>query len=149
MVQLTSDGRTKIATFTGIPDPMATDGSRIYFEEFPAFHRSTLQQVSVEGGEPAPVPLPFTGWGLAGTSPNRPELLVLGFTEPPAAMSQSAPVWAVPHRQRARVRRGLVAGWDSDPSFPRARDLSCLERRQRFNQVSHRQRDDHVAPLVA
>ena len=118
MVQLTSDGRTKIATFTGIPDPMVTDGSRIYFEELPAFHRSTLQQVSVEGGEPAPVPLPFTGWGLAGISPNRPELLVLGYTEPPPAPWQSAPVWAVPlpAGQPRRIGNGLAvdAAWSPD-----------------------------------
>ena len=117
MVQLTNDGRTKIGSLTGIPNPIVTDDSRIYFEELLAFP-SFLQQVSVDGGEPAPVPLPFSRWALAGISPIRPELLVLGLGGPPSGELVAAPLWAVPvpAGQPRRVGNLLAvdAAWSPD-----------------------------------
>ncbi|HEY1206446.1 MAG: protein kinase [Bryobacteraceae bacterium] len=118
MVQLTNDGRTKIAALTGLPDPMVTDGSRIYFEELMAGLSMTLQQVSMEGGEPAPVPLPFSRWGLVGIALDRPELLVLGHTGPLAQVATGLPVWAVPvpAGQPRRIGNLLAvdAAWSPD-----------------------------------
>jgi len=97
---------------------MVTDGSRIYFEELMTGFSVTLQQVSVEGGEPAPVPLPFTNWGLAGIALDRPELLVLGRAGPSAPGAIGVPLWAVPVPAGQPRRIGDVlavdAAWSPD-----------------------------------
>lgn len=99
-VQLTNDGKTKVAR-TYIPEPLLTDGTRLYFAEGafrPAqqdvadvqeFH---LTQVSVEGGEVIPVPVPFRFVGLDDLSPRHPELLVGG----PPFTDVSAALWLLP-----------------------------------------------------
>jgi eukaryotic-like serine/threonine-protein kinase len=119
MVQLTNDGRRKLANFIGLPYPMVTDGSRIYFAEAAtAVPGASLEQVSAEGGEPAAVPIPFTAWSLAGISPAHPELLVLGIANTPDRGLTSAPLWAVPlpagQPRSIGNLSGLDAAWSPD-----------------------------------
>lgn len=52
VTQLTRDGQTKYG-------PMATDGSRIYFNEMLAGQRAVIMQVSIKGGESVPLSLPL------------------------------------------------------------------------------------------
>ena len=52
VTQLTRDGQTK-------DGPMATDGSRIYFNEMLAGQRAVIMQVSIKGGESVPLSLPI------------------------------------------------------------------------------------------
>jgi Tol biopolymer transport system component len=74
------------------PPPLMTDGSRIYFTEVvPA--RSTLTQVSTDGGEAVSIPLPFGPYVFAlNVVPGRPELLVTGGPSAP----QGTALWRVP-----------------------------------------------------
>jgi Tol biopolymer transport system component/predicted Ser/Thr protein kinase len=120
LVQLTNDGRTKVAAFTGLPDPMVSDGSRIYFTERVVFPKADLEQVSIEGGEPAPVPIPFAAWGLADSSPAHPELLLLAFPNAPGASAVPAPLWALPlpagQPRRIGSLMGVDAAWSPDGS---------------------------------
>ena len=99
--QITNDGKTKVAGTAAVPEPLLTDGTRLYFAEGafrPAqqdvadaqeFH---LTQVSVEGGEVVPVPVPFRFVGLDDLSPTHPELLVGG----PPFSDVSAALWLLP-----------------------------------------------------
>jgi serine/threonine protein kinase len=64
--QITHDGITKFG--------LLTDGARIYFAERTS--RSQLFQVSVTGGEIAPVPAPFVDAFSHDVSPDRSELLI-------------------------------------------------------------------------
>ena len=72
--------------------PLATDGTRLYFT---ATSRTVLPaQVSVGGGEIAPLALPFSNGGsqLMGISPDGSELLVEHFT----GAEVEVPIWIVP-----------------------------------------------------
>jgi Tol biopolymer transport system component/DNA-binding winged helix-turn-helix (wHTH) protein len=66
---LTNDGQAKIG-------PMATDGSRIYFNEVLLGPRNLLVQVSIKGGEAVPLSVPLKQPGLLDLSREGTELLV-------------------------------------------------------------------------
>jgi Tol biopolymer transport system component len=73
---------------------MFTDGTRVYFEgaETPPFR---ILQVSTDGGESVPVPVPLALAELLGMSPSKSELLLLG---PPASFATlgGGALWAMP-----------------------------------------------------
>ena len=111
--QLTQDNRPK--TFLDLDLQMVTDGSRIYFQEASGTD-ALLSQVSTDGGETLPVPVPLPINGLADISPARPELLILSN---PSVRGESA-LWSlpVPGGQPHRIGNMLVndAGWSPDGS---------------------------------
>jgi DNA-binding winged helix-turn-helix (wHTH) protein/Tol biopolymer transport system component len=68
-IKLTNDGQVKSG-------PLATDGSRIYFNEKLANGRSLIAQVSVAGGEVVPLLVPLTQPEVRDVSKEGTELLV-------------------------------------------------------------------------
>jgi serine/threonine protein kinase/Tol biopolymer transport system component len=70
-VQLTHFGRVQPIA------PLVSDGTRLYFTERRGGHY-TLDEVSLDGGEPVPLPTPFANAVPYGISPDRSELLVGG-----------------------------------------------------------------------
>ena len=111
-VQITNDGIPKLS-FGPIPGSMLTDGSRLYFLERQR-SRLALFQISVEGGEPTSVPVPFPVDGIDDISPTRPELLIPG---PPGAPNGEG-LWILPVPGGQPRRLGNViavdAGWTPD-----------------------------------
>jgi len=97
-VQLTNDSHSKGRL--GWPPPVAssglfTDGSRLYFTvEASLGAGPTPAQVSVNGGETAPIhlPLPYAGIQLMDISPDGSELLLQGFN----GSEVEVPEWIVP-----------------------------------------------------
>jgi Tol biopolymer transport system component/predicted Ser/Thr protein kinase len=100
-LRLTNDGQTKVPGTADLPEPLLTDGTRLYFAE--GSFRPTqehiadaqdirLTQASVDGGEVIPVPVPFRFLGLSDVSPQHPELLIGG---PPFTGLTSA-LWVLP-----------------------------------------------------
>jgi serine/threonine protein kinase/Tol biopolymer transport system component len=97
-VQLTNDSHSKGRL--GWPPPVAssglfTDGSRLYFTvEASLGAGPTPAQVSVNGGETAPIhlPLPYAGIQLMDISPDGSELLLQGFN----GAEVEVPEWIVP-----------------------------------------------------
>jgi Tol biopolymer transport system component len=83
----------------------ATDGVRIYFSEARGGHY-TLDQVSVNGGEPTPVPLPFANAEVFDISPDHTELLVGSIT----GRESDEALWVVPVAGGSPRRVGDVAG---------------------------------------
>ena len=84
MLQITSDGTSKRS--------LVTDGSRVYFSEYLSGH-SVLRQVSVSGGETAPVPISLVSADIYDFFPGRSELLVKGVAE---GSETEWPVWILP-----------------------------------------------------
>jgi Tol biopolymer transport system component len=86
-VQITNDGRAKSA-------PIFTDGSRLYFTDVVAGWIPS--QVSVAGGQPAPIATPITSsYGpisIAGISPDGSELLVQTIL----GTVFEGPLWVIP-----------------------------------------------------
>jgi eukaryotic-like serine/threonine-protein kinase len=72
--QLTNDGRQKTNSFSsnGVPPPIVTDGSRLYFLE----SGSGMSQVSASGGESVPLSLGLQNASPDDISPKGSELLV-------------------------------------------------------------------------
>jgi eukaryotic-like serine/threonine-protein kinase len=70
--QLTHDNAPKTWQFRLLP--LLSDGLRLYFYE-PA-SRAIPYQVSLEGGDSEPAPLPDPSFWVLGVSPTRPELLL-------------------------------------------------------------------------
>jgi Tol biopolymer transport system component len=103
-VQITNDGRQKIGL---ISSSLATDGSRLYFNETAA-GGFTLAQVSAAGGETASIPAPSQIPGLADISPNRSELLIASFV----GTELEAPLWVLPVPAGAPRRLGDIIGHD-------------------------------------
>jgi eukaryotic-like serine/threonine-protein kinase len=91
LTQLTNDGRQKPTTFTSdlIPGPIVTDGSRLHFWEL----ESGVTQVSVSGGETAPVKIDLPNALVEGITPSGSDLLVASITAPPG---YGALLWLVP-----------------------------------------------------
>jgi eukaryotic-like serine/threonine-protein kinase len=94
-------------SFIGI-DPIPTDGTRIYFG---AEVGGGLAQVSSEGGEAAPVPVPSWYYGLHPIAPNRSELLIAG--PPVAPDGLHASVWTLPLPAGQPRRLGNMEVWDA------------------------------------
>ena len=83
-VRLTHDGHDKHGNLSdGIPSPIVTDGTRLYFVESRAGF-SDLVQVLANGGEVVPIPSPFRNVRLTDISPDRTHLLI-GNSESPTA----------------------------------------------------------------
>jgi eukaryotic-like serine/threonine-protein kinase len=93
-------------SFIGI-DPTPTDGTRIYFGAADV----GLAQVSTEGGDPAPVPVPSWYYGLHPIAPNRSELLIAG--PPVASDGLRASVWTLPLPAGQPRRLGNMEVWDA------------------------------------
>ena len=83
VIQVTDDSQVK--------GNLVTDGSRIYFNEFPESVR--IAQVSVTGGAVAPVETPFANAYLTGLKPDSSALLAL---VPSSLSSFGAPLWLIP-----------------------------------------------------
>lgn len=66
---LTNDGQAK-------PGPIATDGSRIYFNEILSGPRNVILQVSIKGGEAVPLSLPLKQPSMLDLSEEGTELLI-------------------------------------------------------------------------
>jgi Tol biopolymer transport system component len=83
-VRLTHDGHDKRGNLSdGIPSPIVTDGTRLYFVESRTGF-SDLVQVLANGGEVLPISSPFGNVRLTDISPDRTHLLV-GNRESPTA----------------------------------------------------------------
>jgi eukaryotic-like serine/threonine-protein kinase len=67
--KLTNDGQAK-------DGPIATDGSRIYFNEMLPGQRALIFQVSVHGGEGAPLPVPLKNPGFFDLTQDGTDLLI-------------------------------------------------------------------------
>jgi len=92
--QITSDGIPKLN--------LVTDGSRLYITEaLPS--RFTVAQVSVGGGETAPVDVPFENARVADVSPENSELLV----------AQASHLWAMPMPAGSPRRLADVSAQDA------------------------------------
>jgi len=83
-VQLTHDARPKVL--------VGTDGSRLYLQEEGPGSSIPLAQVSVAGGDVAPIPAPSPSMQLLNVSPDGSSLLVAD--EP--VRSLEGPIWALP-----------------------------------------------------
>ena len=95
---LTSDRQKKF-------DPLVTDGSRLYFVT-PTRGKWTITQVSVSGGETAPVASHFDDIQLADISPNGSEMLIGQFT------SGDVPIYILPLPAGLPRRVGDILGHD-------------------------------------
>ena len=95
--QLTNDGLPKIT--------MVTDGNRIYFTENPP-SRYTLAQVSVNGGEAAPIETPLDSPVVTSVSLERSELLISE-----ANFFGRSPSWALPVPAGSPRRLGAISGF--------------------------------------
>jgi serine/threonine protein kinase/Tol biopolymer transport system component len=113
--QLTHDGAPKLAGLGITPPPLETDGSRIYYTQTTASLRGVLMQVSSDGGETVPVPLPVQFGGLESVTP-RSELL---FGGPPIIGAKSG-MWTMtlPGGQARRIGDFLAnqVSWNQDQS---------------------------------
>ncbi len=101
--QLTADGQQKFSLADTNLEPIVTDGSRIYFKDG---LDPVLAQVSVEGGQPVAISIPFQSWNLAGISPNSAELLFTArMTTAAPGVGEIYPLWsvAVPGGQPRRI----------------------------------------------
>lgn len=108
----TSDKRGRTGTFGGPDAALLTDGSRLYFTSMTSAGPG-LWQVSTNGGDPVPIPVPFAYPQLLDFSIAHSELLVAGSTDDVT----SRPLWSVPlpggstsFRQTDGPGRRVVAG---------------------------------------
>ncbi|HUL34605.1 MAG TPA: winged helix-turn-helix domain-containing protein [Candidatus Eisenbacteria bacterium] len=101
--QITHDGLQKYT--------MATDGERLYVEEYNAGHFD-IAQVSAAGGETSVLPTPFTNVMLGGITPDASALLV---GESHSTIKQAA-LWALPLPTGAPHRLGEIAAESVAPS---------------------------------
>jgi len=95
-------------THFGTADALLTDGSRLYVNQYSG-GRYTLVQIPAEGGDPAPIHLPFSNVLLADILPGRSELLVLTFD----AWDDPRLPWVVPLVGGSSRRVGI-----SEPDSP-------------------------------
>ena len=108
-VQLTQTGRAEFN------DGVATDGSRVYFTQRDG-GRWSLAQVSVESGNPQPLPVQIPNPDILDISPDRTNLLVSAGT----GIDADRPLWIVPTVGGSPRRVGDVLGsngtWSKDGS---------------------------------
>ncbi|HXO32441.1 MAG TPA: protein kinase [Candidatus Acidoferrales bacterium] len=105
---------TKQITNDGLPKfNLMTDGNRLYFMENPPA-RYTIAQVSVNGGETAPVAVPFENPILLDVSGDQSELLVAQ----PGMSNEGSPLWSLPLPAGSPRRVGEIlarsGGWAPD-----------------------------------
>jgi serine/threonine protein kinase/Tol biopolymer transport system component len=98
--QITNDGLPKLS--------IVTDGVRLYFTENPPA-RYAVAQVSVQGGEAAPVDVPFENPFVDDVSPERSELLL---RQAAASMIDNS-VWSMPVPAGSPRRLGVTNGYDA------------------------------------
>jgi DNA-binding winged helix-turn-helix (wHTH) protein/Tol biopolymer transport system component len=117
-VQLTHDGLQEqgFLSCDMVPFPLVTDGSRVYFTDFaksPGL--PSVAQVSVSGGETAPIPVAPSSPIVFDTSPNGSELLVLSLKSPSDPVGE---LWVKPLPGGSPHRLGQTlaqsAGWFAD-----------------------------------
>ena len=108
--RITNDGRAKSFRFDALP-VVVTDGLRLYFAEAASSGlRSTLNQVSVSGGETSLVPTPFEqNIELGDIDSNRSDLLLHTFV----AGESETPLWILPALGGVPRRVGDVLGRDA------------------------------------
>jgi serine/threonine protein kinase len=97
--QITNDGLPKF--------DLVTDGNRLYFMENPPA-RYTISQVSVNGGETAPLAVPFENAILLDVSADQSELLVAQ----PTMGATSSPLWSLPLPAGSPRRLGEILARD-------------------------------------
>ena len=108
--QITHDGKRKMyIPGYRVQSSMVTDGLRVYFEVLEA---ERLRQVSVEGGESAPLPVPVGLFALIGLSRSKSELLMLG---PPDDTKQidTGGLWTMPVLGGQVRRIGEMVAFDA------------------------------------
>jgi hypothetical protein len=117
-VRLTHDGRDKHGNLSdGIPSPIVTDGTRLYFVESRAGF-SDLVQVLATGGEVLPIPSPFRNVRLTDISPDRVHLLV-GNSESPTAPEHA--FYSLPISGGSAQRLGIFK-----PTTRRGHPTGCI-----------------------
>jgi serine/threonine protein kinase/Tol biopolymer transport system component len=114
-VQLTQNGTPKFWGVIEMAPPLATDGSAIYFTEGGP-SAPTLGAVSVQGGQPVAIPVPFGEWYFTGIFPKRAELLFAARLEAPLrTLIGPAPLWVMPVPggvpRRLNIPPAQDAGW--------------------------------------
>ena len=98
--QITNDGLPKLS--------IVTDGNRLYFTENPPA-RYAVAQVSVNGGEAAPVDVPFENPFVVDISLDRSELLL----EQSTANMNAAPLSSMPVPAGSPRRLGITTSYDA------------------------------------
>jgi Tol biopolymer transport system component/DNA-binding winged helix-turn-helix (wHTH) protein len=98
-IRLTNDSQAK-------PGPMATDGSRIYFNEVLPGPRKLIFQVSTKGGEAVPLTVQLKQPEVLDLSKDGTELLVANSEEPPLTS-----LWVQPVAGGSPRRVGTVLAW--------------------------------------
>jgi Tol biopolymer transport system component len=109
-VRLTHDNIQKLTAVGGDYPRLFSDESRLYFEQ--QGPRRTLMQVSLDGGEAVPVPIPTNYEGVAGIFPGNSALLVQG----PPITSQGDGLWMVPIPGGQPRPLGKMITWDATVS---------------------------------
>lgn len=102
--------RTVQLTRTGLVDSdpsVVTDGVRLYFNQRQGAKWGVFQ-VSVDGGDPAPVATPFASTLLFDISPDHSSLLIGDFI-----MAAEAPVWVLPLTGGSSRRLGEITASDA------------------------------------
>jgi serine/threonine protein kinase/Tol biopolymer transport system component len=114
--QITHDSHRKHATGSEQTGSV-TDGPRVFFTEGAGYDglRPTPAQVSSDGGETVPLPVPFEMSAILDISPNGSDLLVASFSN---NSDTDHALWAVPAlggspRRLANVK-SLFAAWSPD-----------------------------------
>jgi Tol biopolymer transport system component/DNA-binding winged helix-turn-helix (wHTH) protein len=106
VTQLTRDGQAK-------DGPMATDGSRIYFNETLPGQRSVIMQVSIKGGESSPLSLPLKNPVFLDLTRDGTDLLIASDDR-----IEPLPLWVQPvaggSPQRVGAIRAENAGFGAD-----------------------------------
>lgn len=110
--RITNDGHDKSGNISiGIPSPIVTDGTRLYFVE-PKTQAgpSGVVQVSTSGGDTIAIPVPLQNARLTDISPDRTHLLV-GNIEGPTAVE--VPFYSVPTAGGSAQRLGDFLAHDA------------------------------------
>jgi DNA-binding winged helix-turn-helix (wHTH) protein/Tol biopolymer transport system component len=96
---LTNDGFVK--------GRLATDGERLYFTERVSTGEWVLEQISVDGGEAVPIPVPATYLPSVDVSPDHSTLVLSSDANP------GAPIWLLPLPGVSVRQLGSVTGKDA------------------------------------
>ncbi|HKR26757.1 MAG TPA: protein kinase, partial [Acidobacteriaceae bacterium] len=106
--QLTNDGKPKLFDLSSAPDPILTDGSRLYFTEADG-PRGVLMQTSVNGGDTLPVDTPFPLERIENIAPDNTSLLVGALPE----TGTTAALWQLPVPAGQIRRIGSLMAYDA------------------------------------